>query len=111
MKYIIEVFGVMVVLAFNLFLCIGVIGVSADVAAAKEYKADVIAEIENSNFNPNVIEGCIRQAELQGYELTISASCYDPWSDSQIAEVELTYTYEIPLLKLSQQRVTRGIAR
>lgn len=111
MKYIIEAFGVMVVLAFNLFLCIGVIGVSADVAAAKEYKADVIAEIENSNFNPKVIEGCRQQARQQGYELDVSSYCYDPWSDRRIAEVELTYAYDIPLLGISQQKVTRGIAR
>lgn len=111
MKYIVEAFGVMVVLAFNLFLCIGMIGVSADVAAAREYKADVIAEIENSNFNPNVIEACRQQAGQQGYELAVSSYCYDAQNDRRIAEVELTYAYEIPLLQISQQKVTRGIAR
>lgn len=58
MKYIIEVFSVMLVLVFNLLLCISMLGVSADVAAAKEFKAAMIAEIENSDFNPYVIDGC-----------------------------------------------------
>lgn len=111
MKYIVEAFGVMLVLAMNLFLCIGVVGISADVAAAREYKADVIAEIENSNFNPSVMDGCREQAALQGYELVISTYRYDPVYDRCIAEVELTYNYEIPLLGIMEQRVTRGVAR
>lgn len=111
MKYIVEAFGVMVVLVCSLFLCVGVIGVSADVAAAREYKADVIAEIENSNFNPNVIAACRQQAAQAGYELNVLSYYYDVQSDRRIAEVELTYAYEIPLLKISQQKVTRGIAR
>lgn len=35
MKYIIEVFSVMLVLVFNLLLCVNMLGVSADVAAAE----------------------------------------------------------------------------
>ena len=62
MKYIIEVFSVMLVLVFNLLLCISMLGVSVDVAAAKEFKATMIAEIENSDFNPYVIDGCKAQA-------------------------------------------------
>lgn len=111
MKYIVEAFGVMLVLIMNLLLCVGVVSVSADVAAAREYKADVIAEVENSNFNPVVMEKCKEQAELQGYELAITTATYDPVYDRCIAEVELTYTYEIPVLGISEQRVTRGIAR
>ena len=96
---------------FQLFLCVAVVTVSADVAAAKEYKADVVAEIENSNFNPNVIAACKEQASVQGYSLEVTTCLYDEELDYRIAEVELTYTYEIPLLGVSQERVTRGIAR
>ena len=66
MKYIIEVFSVMLVLVFNLLLCVSMLGVSADVAAAKEFKAAMIAEIENSDFNPYVIDGCKAQAGTEG---------------------------------------------
>lgn len=71
MKYIIEVFSVMLVLVFNLLLCISMLGVSVDVAAAKEFKATMIAEIENSDFNPYVIDGCKAQARTEGYELEV----------------------------------------
>ncbi len=111
MKYIIEAFSILVSLMFQLFLCVAVVTVSADVAAAKEYKADVVAEIENSNFNPNVIAACKEQASVQGYSLEVTTCLYDEELDYRIAEVELTYAYEIPLLGVSQERVTRGIAR
>ena len=74
MKYIIEVFSVMLVLVFNLLLCISMLGVSADVAAAKEFKAAMIAEIENSDFNPYVIDGCKAQARTEGYELEVQST-------------------------------------
>ena len=73
MKYIIEVFSVMLVLVFNLLLCVNMLGVSADVAAAKEFKAAMIAEIENSDFNPYVIDGCKAQAGTEGYELEVQS--------------------------------------
>ena len=52
MKYIIEVFSVMLVLVFNLLLCVSMLGVSADVAAAKEFKAAMIAEIVEAGMSP-----------------------------------------------------------
>lgn len=111
MKYIIEVFSVMLVLVFNLLLCISMLGVSADVAAAKEFKAAMIAEIENSDFNPCVIDGCKAQARTEGYELEVQSYTYGGQSDRRIAGINLYYRYRIPLLGFSQQRVTRGIAR
>lgn len=111
MKYIVEAFSILMVLMLNLFLGLTVISVSADVAAAKEYKAMVVAEIENSDFNPNVIAACEEQAALQGYSLEITPCVYDEHCDRRIAAIRLTYNYELPLLGVSQQRVTRGIAR
>lgn len=111
MKYIIEAFSILTVLIINLFLCIAVLSVSADVAAAREYQAAVVAEVENSNFNPSVIDSCKRQAAAQGYSLEITSCSYDADSDRCIAEIRLMYAYEIPLLGISQQRVVRGIAR
>lgn len=111
MKYIIEAFSVMLVLIFNLLLCISMLGVSADVAAAKEFKAEMIAEIENSDFNPYVIDGCKAQARTEGYELEVQSYTYGDRNDRRIAEINLYYGYRIPLLGVSQQRVTRGIAR
>lgn len=111
MKYIIEIFSVMIMLAWNAFLCVGILNASADVAAAKEYKAAVVSEIENSNFNPNVIAGCIHEAAARGYLLEITTCQIGDEAGGQIAEICLTYDYKIPVLGIERQELTRGIAR
>ncbi len=111
MKHIIGAFSTLTILVLNLFLCIAVLTVSGDVAAAREYKAAVVAELENSNFNPDVVESCRKQAAACGYSLVVTKCIYDENQDVCSAEVILTYTYEIPLLGISHTRVTRGIAR
>ena len=111
MKHIIGAFGIMMTVVLNIFACTAVINVSAAIAEAKEFKTDVIAEIENSNFNQNVIDGCIRQAQANGYVLQVTKCTYDARQDTTTAEIVLTYTYEIPLLDIEERRITRGIAR
>lgn len=111
MKQIIGAFGSLFVLVLTLITCTTVTTASGAAAAAKEYKADVIAEIENSNFNPNVIASCIEQAADAGYELQITSCTYDDDSNIQTAEVILTYNYEMPLFGIYDTKTTRGIAR
>ena len=111
MKHIIGAFGTLFVLMLNIFICVSICNVSGAVAEAKEYKAAVVAEIENSNFNPNVINACITQAQTAGYELQITSCTYDVDQNIQTAEVVLTYSYEMPLFGISEIKTTRGIAR
>lgn len=111
MKHIISVFTSLFILVVNIIAVTAMITLSGDVAAAKEYKADVIAEIENSNFNSNVIDSCIVQAEQVGYTLQITNSTYDELHNMQTAEVILSYTYKIPLFGIVETKMTRGIAR
>ena len=111
MKHIISAYGVLVVFVINIFICISLINATASMAEAKEYKAQVVAEIENSNFNPNVIAACVRQAQTAGYELQITNCIYDANNNIQTAEVILTYSYKIPLLGIVETKTTRGIAR
>ena len=92
-------------------ICTSVTSVSGVMAEAKEYKASVIAEIENSNFNQNVMNACIRQARQEGYILEITNCIYDANMDMQLAEVLLSYEYAIPILGIKEIRTTRGIAR
>ena len=89
MKHIISAFGILLVLLINIFICVGTATASSEAAAAKEYKADVIAEIENSNFNPNVIAACISEAGNMGYQLQITKSM-DVDREVQSAEVILS---------------------
>ena len=111
MKNIIGAFGTLLVLMVNLLMCMVVSNASVRVAAAKEYKADVVAEIENSNFNPYVVAGCIEQAEKAGYQLQVTNCTYNEENDIQTAEVLLSYYYELPLFGISKTMTTRGIAR
>lgn len=111
MKLVVEAYTTLLILMLNIFICIAVSNASASVAEAKEYKADVVAEIENSNFNPNVIANCIVQAEEAGYELQITNCIFDDNNDIQTAEIILSYTYQIPLFGISETKTTRGIAR
>ena len=111
MKHIIGAFGTLIVICLNIFLGISVINASGVVTEAKEFKADVIAEIENSDFNQNVIDACIIQAENVGYRLQITNSTYDERGAIKTAEVILFYKYEIPFLGIFEERTTRGMAR
>ena len=111
MKHIVSAFGTLFILMLNIFICVSVSNASGMVAEAKEFKADVIAEIENSNFNPNVINGCISQAQAAGYELQITDCVYDANNNIQSAEVILTYSYTIPIFGINDKKTTRGIAR
>lgn len=110
MKHIVSAFGTLFVLLVNIFICVGVVTASSETAAAKEYKADVIAEIENSNFNANVIAACVAEAEELGYQLYVTKSV-DVSNEVQSADVVLSYSYEIPVFGISQTKTTRGIAR
>ena len=111
MRNIIGAFGILMVLAIYFFSCIELSNAGIVVAEAKEFKAEVIAEIENSNFNPKVIEGCIAQAEAVGYQLVVTTCVYDEKRDMRSAEVILTYKYHIPFLGIEETKTTRGIAR
>ena len=111
MKYVIEAFSILFALLTGLYGSVSVISVSGQIAAAKEYKADVIAEIENSNFNPSVIAACTSQAEAEGYQLTVSDCTYDALGDLNTAEVILTYEYNLPFFGVSGTRTTRDTAR
>lgn len=111
MKHIIEGFSVLFVMMLNLCMAAGVLTVTAKAAEAKEYKAAAVAEIENSNFNPNVIDACIKDADARGYSMKVTTCSSEEDTGHQMAEVCLTYEYELPLLGVSGQHVTRGIAR
>lgn len=111
MRHIVSAYAALVVFILNIFMCITVSNATAAMAEAKEYKAQVIAEIENSNFNPNVIAACVTQAQTAGYTLSVTSCTYDENYDIKTAEVILSYDYNLPLFGISETKTTRGIAR
>ena len=111
MKNIIDAYGTLFVLMLNVFACIAVTNASTISVEAKEFKAAVISEIENSNFNPYVINSCKNQAQEAGYTLEITNCIYDEYQNIQTAEIVLTYSYYLPLFHIAETKTTRGIAR
>ena len=108
MKYVMEAFSVLFVLILNISLCVTVLNVSAQTAAAKRFTADVVAEIENSNFNETVMESCKSRATEAGYDLEILSGEY---GDEEIARVRLFYPYRLPLFSVAAKKTTEAIAR
>ena len=90
---------------------IGVVAAGMEAAAARSYHADVISEIECSNFNPGVIAACQSQAVSRGYELTVADLVIDTEQRQQMAEVILSFDYAIPVLNLVSDHEIRGFAR
>ena len=49
---------------------IGIVAAEAQICQARNFKSDVVVELENSNYNREVINACIKQADELGYQLT-----------------------------------------
>lgn len=111
MKNIIEAFTAVLFIILFAFAGISVITASSSIMAAKEYKADVIAEIENSDFNENVINTCVSQGADAGYQVEVTPCTYDENNNMRTAEVVVSYEYKLPLFGISGTKSTRGIAR
>ena len=82
MKNIISAFTTLFFYLLCVFGAAALLTASAQTAAAKEYKADVIAEIENSDFNRDVISSCISQAQSAGVYTDRNAFCECRGGDS-----------------------------
>lgn len=111
MKHIITAYAALTVFLLSVFMCVTMSNAAASMTEAKEFKSQIIAEIENSNFNEKVIAACVEQAQAAGYELQITNCMYDENYNIQTAEVILTYSYNLPLFGVSEIKTTRGIAR
>ncbi len=99
------------VLCMTVFVCLGMnlMMASLEKDRAEEYKASFIAEIENSNFNQQVIEQCQKKAKESGYELVVQLSSLD--HHRMLANVVLKYHYRLPLLGVDQEYMLKGVAR
>ncbi len=111
MKQIVEALTAVLFIMLASFAGIAVVTASSSILAAKEYKADVIAEIENSDFNENVINTCISQGADAGYQVEVTPCTYDENNNMRTAEVVVSYEYKLPLFGISNTKSTRGIAR
>lgn len=90
---------------------IGVVTAGIQSANARNYHADVISEIECSNFNAAVVAVCQQQAKEAGYELEVKTVDYNPQEHVKMAEIILHYEYAIPMLNLVTDHQVRGFAK
>lgn len=111
MKKILTTFFIVFLLMIFVIVGIGIISVNLDIEKARDYKADVIAEIENSNFNTKVIASCIDQATEAGYELEVTPIVTDTETNQQIATIVLKYQYTFKILNINNTHEIRGYAR
>lgn len=102
----------------------GCISAGMDINRAKDYKADVITNLENSNYNADVINACIATAIEHDYELEIVT--YDrngnintyaagapagKTDEVYTANVIMKYKYSIDFMNVNSEKTLRGIAK
>ena len=51
---------------------IGIVAAEAQICQSRNFKSDVVVELENSNYNREVINACIKQADELGYQLQVN---------------------------------------
>ena len=103
---------------------IGCISAGIEVEHARSFKTDVVANLENSNYNADVINSCISTASDNDYVLTIVAYGKDgsvktyrngtPAESTKgvyAASVTLKYRYKIGFLNINTEKSVRGMAR
>lgn len=123
MSQILKAFLGMFFIMVLLFLGMGIVSAQMEVSDALDYKSDIVAELENSNYSPQVINACIRQAIANGYSIEVktfvpgqSAKTYTQPNASDttgvvMAEIKLTYSYSIGILNMVTKHQVRGYAR
>lgn len=123
MSQIVKAFSGIFFLLLLLFLGIGIVSAQMDVEKAKDYKSDIVMEIENSNYSVSVLNACIEQAKANGYDIAITvyqengvANTYAEANvmnteGAYLAEILLTYHYGIGILNTSTEHSIRGFSR
>lgn len=111
MGEIIKAYMGMFFFLLELILGVSVVTMGVEEQAAQNYHADVIEEIESSNFSPSVIQACKTQAQDCGYELEVNVIMTDADNNIQMAEVVLKYSHSMDILEITEAKEKRGIAR
>lgn len=110
MKGTIEIFVIIIVFALMALSGTAFITAAINTSNARDYHSAVINEIEESNFNTDVINGLYADASGKGYTLELTVTEIE--NHRKVAEVILNYTYEVGLLNITGERHSiRGYAR
>lgn len=77
-----------------------IINLSTDISV-NNYFETVTQTIVESDYNGDVINDCIEDASLHGFELTVEVYGADTFGVKKYADIRLKYTSEIPLFGIS----------
>lgn len=105
MEVVIKVYVGLFMLLYFVFTAGGIVNTQMKVAHAQDYKNDVIAVLENSNFHSDVARSCIEEGEKRGYQIEIyeydksgrvyelSADTFEMAEEIVMAKVILAFSY------------------
>lgn len=110
MKGAVETMIGIVLIAFMAVLSTGYIIASLNTQKAQNYHSTVTAEIEASDFAPEVIADCIEHAKQNGYS-NLEIEPITGAEGRSYARIVLTYDYTIPLLNMLLTHQITGYAR
>lgn len=124
MAQVVDTLLAVAVMTLLLFFGAGILQAQTDISEARSCKDEIVSELENSGYNPAVINECIRQAKEHGYTLSVtlyrkgkaavtytSAVADAAAADVQAAEVVLGYTYRLTGFGENSTHSVRGFAR
>ncbi|NMC59414.1 MAG: hypothetical protein GYA51_08550 [Candidatus Methanofastidiosa archaeon] len=113
MSTIIKTYIGIFILLLGVFTMAGVMSACIDANNARDFHASVIAEIEDSNFAPSVINACKTQAANDGYELLIDDNSIVKNEDGKttLMQVILEYKYHVDFLGVISTQQIRAFAR
>ncbi len=109
--------------ALVVFLGVGIVDYQSKVSSAQSYQRDVIAELQNSDFSPSVMNACIKAGEKRKYEVSIEVTLEDgqrktygkghPAEPAAVVAAYVTVAYQcrLPFLGIETKHQLRGFAR
>lgn len=101
--------GIFLILLFVITM-IGVITADQDISNARDFKNQVVTQIEVSNFSSQVINACKSSATDYGYELDTN-TILDTNNRAVAVEITLRYNYSIPFLNVFSNHTLHDYAR
>jgi len=105
-----KVYLTLFLLFITLFTYIGTITADLDISNARDFKNQVVAQIEDSNLSNQVIEACKTSAQAQGYILETN-TIKDDINRPVAVEITLKYNYTVIFLNVMKEHTLHDYAR
>lgn len=108
MKMPIELVISIILLCLGAFIMASYNGAALEEAGAREVHETMIGKIEDSGFDPEVIKGCVKEADKKGYELSVKNDGF--YEEKPKYKVVLTYHLRVRLLGIANRQQIEGYA-